>query len=77
VGILGKFNVKSCGGIFNRNHWGILFIKITAMFGTGMTWRKAYEYYSERKDETHSPIREDPLFQKFREILEWRMSQGV
>jgi len=37
-----------------------------------MSWRKSYEYYRRRKKEVRRPLLEDPLFERFKEFIEWR-----
>lgn len=40
-----------------------------------MPWEDAYQYYSDRKEEAYSRLRGNPMFQRFRDIVEWRQEQ--
>ena len=42
-----------------------------------MPWQKANKFYENRKEETYSRIKEEYLFQEFKDFLDWRTNQAM
>lgn len=42
-----------------------------------MPWEKASKFYRQRKKEAYSRIRQEDLFQEFKEFIDWRTNQAM